>query len=211
MKQHNEKNLEAEILQRIAQQMNDIAEQIAAFALDCAAAMRRVLESKALQEALQAALQEIQAGQALPLGSFAEVAAHMEGAHGQNRYQVGDIIQMNHDDFGLIKWRVIGVDVDQSGESTTVITSAMKGLADSAQWALGKFYAGEFASIGGVQTSLGANENAVGLPTATWSLTKWSVDSYKVMLQDIKDGKIAIDNNYDNLASTENVTLNIVG
>lgn len=43
------------------------------------------------------------------------------------------------------------------------------------------------------------------------SLTKWSVDSYKVMLQDIKDGKIAIDNNYDNLASTENVTLNIVG
>ena len=107
--------------------------------------------------------------------------------------------------------KVVGVDVDQSGESTTVITSAMKGLADSAQWALGKFYAGEFASIGGVQTSLGANENAVGLPTATWSLTKWSVDSYKVMLQDIKDGKIAIDNNYDNLAGTENVTLNIVG
>lgn len=107
--------------------------------------------------------------------------------------------------------KVVGVDVDQSGESTTVITSAMKGLADSAQWALGKFYAGEFASIGGVQTSLGANENAVGLPTATWSLTKWSVDSYKVMLQDIKDGKIAIDNNYDNLASTENLTLNIVG
>ena len=107
--------------------------------------------------------------------------------------------------------KVIGVDVDQSFESTTVITSAMKGLADSVQWALGKFYAGEFASIGGVQTSLGANENAVGLPTDTWSLTKWSVDSYKVMLQDIKDGKIAIDNNYDNLASTENLTLNIVG
>ena len=112
---------------------------------------------------------------------------------------------------GADEGKVIGVDVDQSFESTTVITSAMKGLADSVQWALGKFYAGEFASIGGVQTSLGANENAVGLPTATWSLTKWSVDSYKVMLQDIKDGKIAIDNNYDNLASTENVTLNIVG
>ena len=27
----------------------------------------------------------------------------------------------------------------------------------------------------------------------------------------IKDGKIAIDNDYNNLASTENVTLNIVG
>ena len=112
---------------------------------------------------------------------------------------------------GAEEGKVIGVDVDQSGESPTVITSAMKGLADSAQWALGKFYAGEFASIGGVQTSLGANENAVGLPTATWSLTKWSVDDYNTKLQEIKDGKIAIDNNYDNLASTENVTLNIVG
>ena len=112
---------------------------------------------------------------------------------------------------GAEEGKVIGVDVDQSFESTTVITSAMKGLADSVQWALGKFYAGEFASIGGVQTSLGANENAVGLPTATWSLTKWSVDDYNTKLQEIKDGKIAIDNNYDNLASTENLTLNIVG
>ena len=51
----------------------------------------------------------------------------------------------------------------------------------------------------------------MGLPTATWSLTKWSVDDYNTKLQEIKDGKIAIDNNYDNLASTENVTLNIVG
>ena len=112
---------------------------------------------------------------------------------------------------GAADGKVVGVDVDQSTESDTVITSAMKGLADSVQWALGKFYAGEFASIGGVQTSLGANENAVGLPTATWSLTKWSVDDYNAKLQEIKDGKIAIDNNYDNLASTENVTLNIVG
>lgn len=133
MKQHNEKNLEAEILQRIAQQMNDIAEQIAAFALDCAAAMRRVLESKALQEALQAALQEIQAGQARPLGSFAEVAAHMEGAHGQNRYQVGDIIQMNHDDFGLIKWRVIGVDVDRAAGHRHTLTVAME-RAETYHW-----------------------------------------------------------------------------
>lgn len=112
---------------------------------------------------------------------------------------------------GAADGKVVGVDVDQSTESDTVITSAMKGLADSVQWALGKFYAGEFASIGGVQTSLGANENAVGLPTATWSLTKWSVDDYNTKLQDIKDGKIAIDNNYDNLAGTENLTLNIVG
>ena len=133
MKQHNEKNLEAEILQRIAQQMNDIAEQIAAFALDCTAAMRRVLESKALQEALQAAIQKIQASQARPLGSFAEVAAHMEGAHGQNRYQVGDIIQMNHDDFGLIKWRVIGADVDRAAGHRHTLTVAME-RAETYHW-----------------------------------------------------------------------------
>lgn len=133
MKQHNEKNLEAEILQRIAQQMNDIAEQIAAFALDCTAAMRRVLESKALQEALQAAIQKIQASQARPLGSFAEVAAHMEGAYGQNRYQVGDIIQMNHDDFGLIKWRVIGVDVDRAAGHQHTLTVAME-RAETYRW-----------------------------------------------------------------------------
>lgn len=133
MEQRNEKNLGAERLQRIAQQMNDIAEQIAAFAHDGTAAMRRVLESEALQEALQAALQEIQADQARPLGSFAEVAAHMEGAHGQNRYQVGDIIQMNHDDFGLIKWRVIGVDVDQAAGHRHTLTVAME-RAETYHW-----------------------------------------------------------------------------
>lgn len=105
---------------------------------------------------------------------------------------------------------VVGVDVDQSSESDAVITSAMKGLADSVQWALGKFYSNEFASIGGVGTSLGANENAVGLPTATWSLTKWTVDEYNTMLKDIVDGKITIDSDYNNLKSTDNVTLNII-
>ena len=111
---------------------------------------------------------------------------------------------------GAADGKVVGVDVDQSTESDTVITSAMKGLADSVQWALGKFYSNEFSSIGGVGTSLGANENAVGLPTATWSLTKWTVDEYNTMLKDIVDGKITIDSDYNNLKSTDNVTLNII-
>ena len=111
---------------------------------------------------------------------------------------------------GAADGKVVGVDVDQSTESDTVITSAMKGLADSVQWALGKFYSNEFASIGGVGTSLGANENAVGLPTATWSLTKWTVDEYNTMLKDIVNGTITIDSDYNNLKSTDNVTLNII-
>jgi hypothetical protein len=57
----------------------------------------------------------------------------MEGAYGQNRYQVGDIIQMNHDDFGLIKWRVIGVDVDQAAGHRHTLTVAME-RAETYRW-----------------------------------------------------------------------------
>ena len=87
---------------------------------------------------------------------------------------------------------VIGVDVDQSFESPTVITSAMKGLSDATQWALGKHYAGEWAEIGNVPTSLGAADNAVGLPTATWSLSNWSVADYEALFAKIVAGEVEI-------------------
>ena len=103
---------------------------------------------------------------------------------------------------------VVGVDVDQSFESDTVVTSAMKGLADSVKWACTKFYGNDFASIGGTATSLGAKDNAVGLPTATWSLTKWSVDDYNAMLKAMADGTLVVDNDYTKLASTDSLTLN---
>ena len=105
---------------------------------------------------------------------------------------------------------VIGVDVDQSNESDTVITSAMKGLSDSVVWALNKVYADEFDEIGGKATSLGAAENAVGLPVATWSLTGWSVEEYEAMLADIVSGTVVVDDNYENLASTDSLNLNVV-
>ena len=106
--------------------------------------------------------------------------------------------------------KVIGVDTDQSFESDTVITSATKGLASSVQWALEKFYAGEFSELGGVGTALGAKDDAVGLPTATWSLENWSVDDYNALLKDIKDGKVTIDNDWNNLKSTDKVTVNVI-
>ena len=106
--------------------------------------------------------------------------------------------------------KVVGVDVDQSFESDTVITSAMKGLAASVQWACAKVYDGSFAAIGGTCATLGAKDNAVGLPTATWSLTKWSVDEYNAMLKDMADGKLVVDNDYSKLASTDSLTLNII-
>ena len=90
--------------------------------------------------------------------------------------------------------KVVGVDVDQSFEApNVVITSAMKGLADATVWALTKHYEGKWSEIGGVPTALGAKDNAVGLPTATWSLKNWTVDAYNAMFADIVSGKITVD------------------
>ena len=88
---------------------------------------------------------------------------------------------------------VVGVDVDQSYESETVVTSALKGLSSATAWAIGKYYAGEWETVGDVATSLGANNDAVGLPTDTWSLTAWTVDEYNALLAAIKDGTVTID------------------
>ena len=104
--------------------------------------------------------------------------------------------------------KVVGVDVDQSFESPTVITSAMKGLADATVWAITKHYAGEFADIGGKSTSLGAKDNAVGLPTATWSLENWSVEDYEALFADIVSGKVTISADLvEYPESTDNVTV----
>lgn len=105
---------------------------------------------------------------------------------------------------------VVGVDVDQSRQSDTVITSAMKGLSASVQWACGKVYDGSFDEIGGTFVTLGAKDNAVGLPTATWSLTKWTVDDYNAMLAKMADGSLVVDNDYSKLDSTDSLTLNLV-
>ena len=60
--------------------------------------------------------------------------------------------------------KVIGVDVNQKGDSPTVITSAMKGLGASVKFALGKYYDDEWDEIGGTSVSLGIDQGGVGLP-----------------------------------------------
>ena len=86
---------------------------------------------------------------------------------------------------------VVGVDTDQSYESDTVITSALKGVKEAASWAIGKAYDGTWASLNGF-VSLGAADGATGLPEATWSLKNYSVDEYKAQLADIVSGKLQI-------------------
>lgn len=94
--------------------------------------------------------------------------------------------------------KVIGVDVDQSAESSTVITSAMKGLRESVMIALGKFYDGKFSDLAGVSTVLGAADDAVGLPTATWSMKNFTLKDYTELFEKMKKGEITVDNNTDN-------------
>ncbi len=89
--------------------------------------------------------------------------------------------------------KVIGVDVDQSYESPAVITSALKGISAATQLAIAKAYDGTWDEIGGVGTSLGAAEDATGLPVDTWSLTGYSVEEYQQQLADVVSGAIAID------------------
>ena len=88
--------------------------------------------------------------------------------------------------------KVVGVDVDQSGDSDTVITSAMKGLADATIWAITKHYDGKWSEIGNTATSLGAKDNAVGLPTATWTLKNFSVADYEALFAEIVAGTVTV-------------------
>ena len=109
---------------------------------------------------------------------------------------------------------VIGVDVDQSSESDLVITSAMKGLSDAVQWALGHVYDDTFDTIGGTGTSLGVNDNAVGLPTTddAWRFETFTVADYEELYQQMLDGTLVVDNDFSKLETTEwsNVNLNVI-
>jgi basic membrane protein A len=91
--------------------------------------------------------------------------------------------------------KVIGVDVDQSAESPTVITSAMKGLREGTAFALAKFYDDKWSEIANKDVTLGAKDDAIGLPIDddSWGFKKFSVKEYNKLLEDLKDGSIVVD------------------
>ena len=124
----------------------------------------------------------------------------------------GNMCQSAFEAAGANDGKVIGVDVDQSSQNDTVITSATKGLRESVMFALDKFYNGQFDTLGGVSTVLGANNDAVGLPTATWSFKNYTVDDYNKLFASIKDGSVKVDSDYTKLAegAFANVNLTIV-
>jgi len=84
--------------------------------------------------------------------------------------------------------KVIGVDVDQSGESPTVITSAMKGLKESVYDCITALYANRFP--GGRTLIFDATNNGVGLPMGTSKFQSFSRREYNSIYQKLIDGFI---------------------
>lgn len=109
----------------------------------------------------------------------------------------------------------IGVDVDQSSESATVITSAMKGLSEAGQKILGIYFDGKWDTVGNTCVNLGVDDNAVGLPFATSKFTKFTEKQYNDLVTAMKKGgSLTVDPKYDDFiagkATFENVTVNFI-
>ena len=86
--------------------------------------------------------------------------------------------------------KVIGVDVDQSGESETVITSAAKGLAASVEQTLEAFYAGTFP--GGEAQVKDATLDGVSLPMETSRFNTFSQADYDAVFAKLVAGEITL-------------------
>ena len=91
--------------------------------------------------------------------------------------------------------KVIGVDGDQSGESATVITSAMKLLTKSVYDCLADYYGGRFQ--GGKELLFSAANLGVGLPMDTSQFTTFTQADYTAIYDKLSNGSIVVDNNID--------------
>ena len=79
----------------------------------------------------------------------------------------------------------IGCDTDQAGESETVITSAIKELGKELGVALDSYYNDTFK--GGIVTTVGVKDDAVGLAIGSSRMTKYTADLYAEQYQMMKD------------------------
>ncbi len=86
--------------------------------------------------------------------------------------------------------KAIGVDVDQSAESETIITSAMKGLGASVQDILAQYYAGTFPA--GAALTMDASKAGVALPMAASRFTTFAQADYDALFAKLAAGEITI-------------------
>ena len=88
------------------------------------------------------------------------------------------------------KGYVVGVDVDQSVESPTVITSAMKMIRESVYNAIDEFYKGNFP--GCKIAVLDAKVHGIGLPMETSKFKNFTKEDYDNIYQKLVDGSVKI-------------------
>ncbi|QLY40759.1 BMP family ABC transporter substrate-binding protein [Hujiaoplasma nucleasis] len=131
-----------------------------------------------------AATPEVQAAAAAMFQSGAEVIFACGGAVGQSVMAAAE----SH------SGKVIGVDVDQSADSETVITSAMKSLTLSVELALEAiFETGEWdANYGGVSTTLTVDELGVGLPNDFSKFDIFTQADYDALYAKLVDGTFVV-------------------
>ncbi|NLY81940.1 MAG: BMP family ABC transporter substrate-binding protein [Clostridiales bacterium] len=107
---------------------------------------------------------------------------------------------------------VIGVDVDQSSQSDTVITSAMKGLKVAVVKALEAYKNDEFP--GGEAWVLGAKEDGIALAMETSQFEVFTQEDYDALYEELISGdiKIPVDTDVESAKDIDvtNVTVEIV-
>lgn len=84
--------------------------------------------------------------------------------------------------------KVIGVDVDQSFESNTVITSAMKSLSNAVYYGIQSYYDGTFP--GGSVTRFTAKDDGVCLPMDNSKFNRFGAAEYNGIFSRIVEGYI---------------------
>lgn len=103
---------------------------------------------------------------------------------------------------------MIGVDVDQSANSSTVLTSAMKNFSNAAQDALQEYVDGTFT--GGLTELKGIINGGVALPMATSRFTTFTQNDYDAIYAMLVAGTVAVPSDYAGLvAFLDNATLDI--
>lgn len=93
----------------------------------------------------------------------------------------------------LSNGKIIGVDVDQSGLSEKVITSAVKGLSVSVEKVLGQIYNNEWDNaLAGMTQNLGASDDATGIPYDNSRFSSFTEAQYNELFNAIKAGTVEI-------------------
>ncbi|MBR0267599.1 MAG: BMP family ABC transporter substrate-binding protein [Clostridia bacterium] len=95
----------------------------------------------------------------------------------------------------------LGVDSDQAGDSEWVLTSPLKGVDAASYLILGKYFDGQWDEVGGTSQIFGTAEGAIALPTAaeSWRFSKFTVEEYNKMVEDVISGALVIDDDYANM------------